>query len=266
MGEFDEIVKEFLIESAENLDQLDRDLVQLEKQPSSTDVLGRIFRTIHTLKGASGFLAFSKLESLAHVAESLLSLLRDGKLHLTPEITSALLLTVDAIRRMLAQVESTGGDGAGDYHELIELLTKLQSPAPAAAGAVSPKDWATAPGKPEEEAAEPKLMGEILLEKGLSSTTEIQAALRQQVEGDPRRIGEILVEQGAIEPGVVREAIQGQQQAQSLTASDATIRVDVALLDKLMNLVGRAGPGPQPDPAIHRQPAGRRLPRHHADD
>ena len=84
MDEIDEIVQEFLVESHENLDQLDRDLVALEREPDSRDLLGSIFRTIHTIKGTSGFLAFGNLESVTHVGENLLARLRDGKMSMTP--------------------------------------------------------------------------------------------------------------------------------------------------------------------------------------
>src|SRR5579872_6283268 len=107
MSDFDDAVKEFLVESFENMDQLDRDLVALEKDPGSREILARVFRTIHTIKGTCGFLSFSKLESVTHVGESLLSRLRDGDMRLSPEITSVLLSMVDAVRHMLEDVEST---------------------------------------------------------------------------------------------------------------------------------------------------------------
>ena len=107
----DDIVKEFLVESYENLDRLDRDLVVLEKDPRATETLGSIFRTIHTLKGTSGFLGYGRLEAVAHVGENLLSKLRDGVLIINPEITSALLATVDAVRLMLGEIEKTGQPG-----------------------------------------------------------------------------------------------------------------------------------------------------------
>jgi len=78
VDDMDEIVQEFVVESHENLDQLDQDLVQLERDPGSRDLLASVFRTIHTIKGTSGFLAFSRLESLTHVGENLLARLRDG--------------------------------------------------------------------------------------------------------------------------------------------------------------------------------------------
>src|SRR5882757_8776069 len=126
VGELDEVVREFLVESHEGLDQLDRDLVVLEKEPRSAERLASVFRTIHTIKGTCGFLSFGKLESVAHVGESLLSRLRDGRLTLNAEITSALLAMVDAVRSMLATIESTGNDGENEYAELIARLDVLQ--------------------------------------------------------------------------------------------------------------------------------------------
>src|ERR1019366_6329869 len=88
-----ETIREFLVESYENLSRLDQDLVELEKRPQDVALLGNIFRTIHTIKGACGFLAFSTLESITHQAESLLSQLRDGKRDLTPALVSIILET-----------------------------------------------------------------------------------------------------------------------------------------------------------------------------
>ncbi|MGC8628361.1 MAG: Hpt domain-containing protein, partial [Acidimicrobiales bacterium] len=78
----DEVVQEFLVESAENLDQLDRDLVSLEKAPRSKELLSAVFRAVHTIKGTTGFLGFSRLEQVSHRAENLLSKLRDGVVEL----------------------------------------------------------------------------------------------------------------------------------------------------------------------------------------
>ena len=95
MDNCDDIVKEFLVESHENLDRLDGDLVELEKHPADQEILARIFRTIHTIKGTSGFFGFTKLAAVAHAGESLLARLRDGQLSLNPELTTALLAMVE---------------------------------------------------------------------------------------------------------------------------------------------------------------------------
>ena len=128
MDEFDDIVREFLVESYENLDQLDRDLVALEQEPDAHPLLQSIFRTIHTIKGTSGFLAFAKLEALTHAGEGLLARLRDGGLRLTQARTTALLELMDAVRGILTSIEHTGAENDRDYSELVALLKSLQEP------------------------------------------------------------------------------------------------------------------------------------------
>src|SRR5437764_4179347 len=86
----DEIVAEFLVESYESLDRLDRDLLALERDPHSREVLASTFRTMHTIKGTCGFLGFAKLERIAHAAENLLAGLRDGSLSITPQTAGVL--------------------------------------------------------------------------------------------------------------------------------------------------------------------------------
>ncbi|HEX8912748.1 MAG TPA: Hpt domain-containing protein, partial [Humisphaera sp.] len=129
MSPTDDILKEFLVESYENLDRLDQDLLRLEKTasgggPADRDTLSSVFRTIHTIKGTCGFLGLGKLEAVSHVGENLLSRLRDGELAVTPAIISGLLELVDAVRKILATVEATGADGDGDHAPLIALLTR----------------------------------------------------------------------------------------------------------------------------------------------
>jgi two-component system chemotaxis sensor kinase CheA len=131
MSDMDDIVKEFLVESHEGLDRLDRDLVALEQRPHDQELLAGIFRCVHTVKGTCGFLGFTKLEAVSHVGENLLSLLRDGRLELSPEITSGLFQLVDAIRQILGSIEVEQHEGEADYTSLVELLARLADDGPA---------------------------------------------------------------------------------------------------------------------------------------
>ncbi len=233
MSESD-IVKDFLVESYENLDRLDRDLVGLEKNPKDKEALAGVFRTIHTIKGTCGFLGFNKLEKVAHVGENLLTRLRDGQMTLTPEITTPLLGMVDAIRQMLGSIEASGSEGERDDSELIATLTRLQQPPE-----VATKSQVAPAPESAPEAALPSNLGDILIQRAGVTPTEVQLAAKTQKEGDPRHLGEILVEQGAVRPADIVDALHVQQSSRAQTAaSDSTIRVDVGLLDKVMNLVG----------------------------
>ena len=125
MEGMEEIVQEFLIESHENLDQLDQDLLALERDPASRDLLSSIFRTLHTIKGTSGFLALHTLERVAHAGESLLSKLRDGEMTLNPQMATVLLEMVDAVRNLLEHIENDGNEGSEEYAELTAKLHVL---------------------------------------------------------------------------------------------------------------------------------------------
>jgi len=228
-----DIVKDFLIESYENLDRLDRELVGLEKDPSDAAALASVFRTIHTIKGTCGFLGFSKLEAVAHVGENLLTRLRDRLLTLNPEITTALLSMVDAVRQMLSSIEAGGQEGERNDSVLIATLTRLQRPTELPAK----KEPALVAGSPRE--ASPSSLGAILIKTAGVAVTEVEFAAKAQKEGDPRHLGEILVERGAAKPADIVDALRIQQSSRAqTTASDSTVRVNVGLLDKVMNLVG----------------------------
>jgi two-component system chemotaxis sensor kinase CheA len=252
----DRIIEEFLIESHENLDQLDRDLVTLERKPASREVLGRVFRAVHTLKGTCGFLGFARLQSIAHAGESLLSRLRDGELALTPEMANALLAMVDAIRIILASIESTGSEGEGDAElnaAVIGALQRFSSPKATPASEAAPTSRRRAapavgtppasdpstPAAPAPKFTEPQSsrLFDPLVEAGRIERHKVDEAERLQKLGDPRRIGEILVDQGLLQPHEVLEALVVHGDAHGGGVTDGHVRVDVGLLDRLMNLV-----------------------------
>ena len=223
MDENDEVLQEFLVESYENLDRLDQDLVALERTPDDVSTLSSIFRTIHTIKGTCGFLGFSKLEAVTHVGEGLLSRLRDRELQLDADIVSGLLQLVDAVRGMLSKIEETGSEGDGQYDALVGELGRLQS------GEARPESPVVTDEVP--------LLGELLVTSVGLSREDVAHAVEQQAAGDNRPIGELLMDEGKLKPGELVDALQAQAEARSGVA-DQSIRVDVALLDKLMNLVG----------------------------
>src|SRR5438045_915756 len=103
----DEFLKDYLLECQEGLAQIEGDLVALEREPESKSLLASIFRVVHSIKGASGFLGFAKMAAVTHEGEGLLGRLREGDLKTTPEIISGLLALVDAMRGILGSLEST---------------------------------------------------------------------------------------------------------------------------------------------------------------
>jgi two-component system chemotaxis sensor kinase CheA len=231
----DEIVKDFLIESNENLDRLDQELVKLEVEPSSKELLASIFRTIHTIKGSCGFLGFANLEKVAHAGESLLSLLRDGKLALTEDVTSGLLAMVDAVRCMLGEIQVSEHDGENDYPELREQLKQLQSgesaktvPGTAIPSAESSQSTVQSLDVPSNQAPVPA--AEPSPDAGRIRILDVGPAAPPTPPS-----GEMVASSGA---SLSQEEAATQTQESRRESGVETVRVGVTLLDKLMNLVG----------------------------
>jgi two-component system chemotaxis sensor kinase CheA len=214
--ESDDLIREFLIESHEGLDRLDQDLVDLEKDPRNRDTLASVFRAIHTIKGTCGFLGFSKLESVSHVGESLLSRLRDGDLLLDAAITTALLGMVDAIREILSFIETTGGEGDADYSAVIQRLQTLNDRKSGSADTAS-----TSVAPPADDEPTPVAMVAAPLAPASPAVAAAPAAAAVNDEPEPVAADE-------------RAGNDDRKQA----VSDSSLRVDVGLVDKLMNLVG----------------------------
>jgi two-component system chemotaxis sensor kinase CheA len=221
-----EVIREFLIETHENLAQLDLDLVTLEKEPTERDTLARVFRTLHTVKGTAGFLGLQKLQAVAHAAENLLSRLRDGALIFNPEIASALLSVVDAVRQMLAQVEKSETDGDGDYSALIQTLERLRKEESSEGSGVR--------GQGSEERGEGRETsgeGRRLEDEGIKGK-EAGSDAKESVIPEP------LTQTPDLRPLTPDTSSRPPDPLSSSAVSDSTIRVDVGLLDKLMTLVG----------------------------
>ncbi|WP_073388983.1 chemotaxis protein CheA [Jatrophihabitans endophyticus] len=236
MDGMDEIVAEFLVESHENLDQLDRDLVALEQAPDSRDLLASIFRTIHTLKGTSGFLAFSRLEELTHVGENLLARLRDGVMRMSPATTDVLLAMVDSVRELLAAIESTGSDAEVDVADAVEAVRAVleAGDAPAAPAAPAPTP---APAEAPAVAAEPTPAPAAAVPATPAAAANPPAA--QPSAAPAAKPAPAPAAKPAAKPAPAPAAsAAGDEGGARRAIADSSIRVDVELLDSLMRLVG----------------------------
>jgi two-component system, chemotaxis family, sensor kinase CheA len=158
MQDNSEFIAEFLVESGENLDQLDRDLLALERSPADAQLVAGVFRSIHTIKGNSGFFGFSKLGALAHAGEHLLGRIRDGAAVFDARTAAPLYTLVDAVRTILASIRETGAEGDHDFRELSRDLAAAAegggtTPPVAPTAADRPVATPSSPAEPEPVAA-----------------------------------------------------------------------------------------------------------------
>lgn len=165
MDEMQEILEDFLIEAFEMIEQLDQDLVELENNPDDLDLLNRIFRVAHTIKGSGSFLNFSVLTHLTHHMEDVLNKARHGELTITPDIMDVVLESIDYMKKLLNAIRDTGTDAntglEGDIANTVQRLDAIskgetpsapaeETSAPQAHVAETPAP-ATAPAEEEPE-------------------------------------------------------------------------------------------------------------------
>lgn len=161
----DDLIVEFLTETNESLDELDLDLVNLEQNPNDKNLLGKIFRLMHTIKGTCGFLSLPRLEKTAHHAENVLGRFRDGDLEVTPEYVTLIFESIDRIKFIIKKIEETGAEPAGTDEDLI---AKLDAAYEGKSVSTSPAVVAPPPPPPPPSpsaAAENVLPGEVSLEE-----------------------------------------------------------------------------------------------------
>jgi len=269
MSDNEEYVREFLVESAENLDQLDRDLVALEENPRDSQRLASIFRTVHTIKGTSGFFGFAKLGAITHSGEHLLGQLRDGKIDLDDDVTGVLLTLVDAVRSILERIEKTGGEGESDFHDLSQSLARVafeaanrrenggvvitrltqppeSTPAPAPPTAIEEP----LPAEPEPTPAAAPVTIEVpaaaaervTVEKPESPAAPVAPAITMiaEVEADtvPLSTTRVVTPEAVTAAPASSPAQPQAARARRPAVSEQSIRVDVGLLGTLVDLVG----------------------------
>ena len=187
----DKIVDEFLVDSYEGLDRLDRDLVEIESSAGSSAAVVRAFRTLHTIKGTCSFFGFRRLERVAHAGENLLSRLRSGEIAPSPAVTRVLLAVVDTVRGILSSIETNRTESAGDDSAVLAQIAELVAPKGAApARTATPAPLPAAPQAREAGAT------------------------------------------------VAPDAHPAPEAAEDGTLQRANVRVDVRVLDGLVNLVG----------------------------
>src|SRR5262249_20321983 len=145
----DELLRDFLTETHESIDVVDVELVRFEQEPNNAQILSRIFRLVHTIKGTCGFLSLPRLERLTHAAETLIGNFRDGA-PVTSGSVSLILATIDRIKYLLDELERNQAEQAGDDRDLIEQLERaaaqvsgVVAAGPKASAAASPTPTAT---------------------------------------------------------------------------------------------------------------------------
>lgn len=267
MDDMQEIMEDFLIEAFEMVDQLDQDLVELESNPEDLELLNRIFRVAHTIKGSSSFLNFDILTSLTHNMEDVLNKARRDELKITPDVMDVVLLSIDLMKALLQAIRDSGTD-ANSGIDISDAVTKLQAISQGSAGGESSE--AAAPAAPKEEAkpaaqsdssnpladepdkdyanmssAEVEAEIERLLQKRQEADKQMRAQKKASGQASDIQAPKAPAEAPAATPAPAKASPKaeakpaaGKDEGKVATSVEQTVRVDVRRLDNLMNLIG----------------------------
>ena len=266
MDDMKEIMEDFLIEAFELIEQIDHDLVELEANPEDLELLNRIFRVAHTVKGSSSFLNFDVLTELTHHMEDVLNKARKGELKITPDIMDVVLESVDMMKGLLESIRDNGSDAAAgiDIKNICASLTQISE---GEAPSVAPEAPAAAPApepvkEPEPAASAEEAAPEVSdAELSKLSDSEVEAEIERllkvrKAEDQARRASKGIAPKSpeeiapaasaapapAPKPAPSRERDADKKvpaaSSSSAVAQEQTIRVEVKRLDHLMNLIG----------------------------
>lgn len=255
MDDMQELLEDFLVESFELIEQIDHDLVELESNPDDLELLNRIFRVAHTVKGSSSFLNFDTLTKLTHHMEDVLNKARHGELKITADVMDVVLKSVDMMKGLLVSIRDNGNDSSSgiDISQICPQLTAIsEGQSPASATPAPEPAAADIPPSAIPEDIDPNTLSEDQI------NAEIERLLKvRKAEDEARRAAKASGATPAT-PATAPVAASDKPDAAdkpaaaakpagdganapakaSANASDQTIRVEVGRLDYLMNLVG----------------------------
>ena len=241
----DDLIAEFLTETNESLDELDNDLVNLEQNPNDKDLLGKIFRLMHTIKGTCGFLDLPRLEKVAHHAENVLGRFRDGDLEVTPSYVTLIFESIDRIKYIVTEIEAQGGEPSGSDAELIEKLDAVYE------GRDGGGDAAPAVAAAPEPEPEPTPTEDPVKDKAATDNDALLAAFGEPVPADQTGQNEefVAAQVTAPTPSPAAKAAQEDEdddgdapaaakgEPGKKVATTQTLRVNVDVLEDLMTMV-----------------------------
>ena len=240
----DDLIGEFLTETNESLGLLDVELVKLEKNPQDQQILGQIFRVMHTIKGTCGFLGLPRLERVAHASENVMGKIRDGAMTATPEVISLVLTSIDRIKDLIQKLEELGKEPEGEDSEIINVLNACAESCGASLSGGAPV--AAAPPPPPPAPVEVMPMEDAATDPGGNVSLEELERIFQSTSVAPDVAAKVIapvkptpVPTKKAQQDAVTEGLKAVEQGEGggSNVSGQSIRVNIDVLENLMQMV-----------------------------
>ncbi len=236
-GSMDDLIEEFLAETNESLEELDVDIVNLEQNPNDADLLGKIFRLMHTIKGTCGFLGLSRLEKVAHHAENVFGRFRDGDLEVIPEYVTLIFESIDQIKMIVGELAETGEEPEGDDSDLIARLDVVYESKPGEAPSAPEEKAEEAPAGEEKDKPVLGIVPEDELEAAFAAAPGMDGIVNASdvtAEAEEKPEPEVAAEPAKPEPAKKEKATAEKK---AVTPPAQSLRVNVEVLENLMTMV-----------------------------
>jgi two-component system, chemotaxis family, sensor kinase CheA len=217
----DDLIVEFLTETNESLQELDTDLITLEQNPNDKNLISKIFRLMHTIKGTCGFLGLPRLETVAHRAENVMGRFREGNLEVTPGYVSLILESLDRVRYLLGHIEATSTEPEGSDAELIEKLDAVYEGRDAEQNGGVPKAAETTPQATEAEMP-------IFEDVRTKIVAEPAPPIETIISSAPPKEAPLVA--------IAKDNVEHKETGESAVANQS-LRVNVEVLENLMTMV-----------------------------
>jgi two-component system chemotaxis sensor kinase CheA len=236
----DDLLRDFVVETAENIDVVDNELVRFERDPNNKAIIAQIFRLVHTIKGTCGFLGLPRLEALTHAAETAIDRFRDGAPVTRPAV-SLILSTIDRIKLIMAELDRVMAEPAGEDRDLIEALESLSAGTAGVAAEPAPKAAAVldAAPPPATDITVGTLVYQVLereLRPGEVSLDELERAFRE-TEIDEAEFSLTTLAKAGLSHDAPARAEADEAPAGESPLRGANIRVPIETLEHLMTMV-----------------------------
>ena len=224
-----EIIQDFITETNEHLSRIELDCLELENDPSNTELLNNLFRSFHTIKGMAGFIEENTILEISHSTETLLDFFRKGAKNVNPSIIDLILMSADIIKHICSLL--TKRESIGITPGITEHLSNLS-------------DWVNLLKCSEKAEPEAIHLGEIMIQEGKLNEEELLVLLKKQKESsETLLLGQLAVLEGKATPKQVVESLRKQEvmrgdvdRSENVTSS--TMRISSDKVDSLVDMMG----------------------------
>ncbi|MEJ6949847.1 chemotaxis protein CheA [Natronospora cellulosivora (SeqCode)] len=231
----EEFLQDFIIETRENLETIEMNLLDLEKEPDNEQILHSLFRAFHTIKGLAGFVDQDLIQELSHKTETILDLCRKGSLVINKQIINIILKSSDIIGEICTDISLISDE---NYITKVQLFIEQLESCEGILNKMAELEKANRDLNERASLEQPKKIGEILLEDNIIDKESIDYILNKQKQNPNLKFGQIAINEKIATSKDIIKGIHKQQTLKSCNSNGGIIRIPTKKVDNLVDMMG----------------------------